>query len=163
VKGLNMLPQILAMTIGGPDGVDIGIAPFIVGSLPFIVVITLIVMIVWYKLAKKRLEHQQIMAAIEKGTPLSELRPLEKKQKEKNWITNLSAGIGLTLVGIGALTAVLLGTKARGQVNEESGIGFIIGLVFLGIGITRLIRGILQRKYDKALSSENSALNSNQE
>jgi hypothetical protein len=155
-----MLPQILAMTIGGPDGVDMGAWPFILGSLPFIVVITLIVMNVWYKLAKKRLEHQQIMAAIEKGMSLSELRPL---QKGTNWIINLSAGIGLTLFGIGILAAVLWGTKARGQVNEESGMGFIVGLVFLGIGITRLVRGILQRKYDKTLSSENSTLNSNQE
>jgi len=41
---------------------------FIALSTPLIV----IGMIYYYK---KRLEHKQIMAAIEKGTPLSELRP----------------------------------------------------------------------------------------
>lgn len=158
-----MFSQILAMTVtaGGEDGavVDIGTWPFILSSLPFVVVIALIIMLTWYFMNKKRLEHQQIMAAIEKGTPLSELRPVKKEGA--NWIINISAGIGLTLVGIGILTAVLWGTRARGQANEESGIGFIIGLVFLGIGITRLIRGILQRKADKAISSEKSALDTN--
>ncbi|MHC4457487.1 MAG: hypothetical protein ACYS0I_10425, partial [Planctomycetota bacterium] len=42
---------------------------------------------------KKRLEHKQIMAAIEKGTPLSELRP--PKPKGPLWIRSLTAGIAL--------------------------------------------------------------------
>jgi hypothetical protein len=40
-------------------------------ALSFLPVI--VVGVVYY--LKKRLEHKQIMAAIEKGTPLSELRP----------------------------------------------------------------------------------------
>jgi hypothetical protein len=154
-----MLPQILAMTIGGPDGVDIGIAPFIVGSLPFIVVITLVVMLTWYFMNKKRLEHQQIMAAIEKGTPLSELRPIKKEGS--NWIKNITGGITSLIIGIGIAVIVMIVKKF--QFDEDAGIGIIFALVFFAIGVSRLIRGILQRKYDKALSSEKSTLNSNQE
>ncbi|OHB50084.1 MAG: hypothetical protein A2Y10_14135 [Planctomycetes bacterium GWF2_41_51] len=156
-----MLPQILALTIkGGPEGgtVDIGPWPFIIGSLPFIVVIVFIVMLTWYFLNKKRLEHQQIMAAIEKGTPLSELGPLEKKGS--NWIINLSAGIGLSLMGLGLIVVVLSVTKC--QLNDDAGVGLFIALIFLTVGIARLIRGILQRKAEKSLNAEKSALNANQ-
>ncbi len=34
----------------------------------------------------KRLEHKQILAAIEKGTPLSELKPPKKQQNGSFWI-----------------------------------------------------------------------------
>jgi len=37
---------------------------------------------------KKRLEHKQIMAAIEKGMPLSDIKP--PKQNGNLWIKNLS-------------------------------------------------------------------------
>lgn len=160
---MNMLPQILALTVsGGPEGgkVDIGSWPFIIGSLPFIIVIVLIISLTWYFLNKKRLEHQQILAAIEKGTPLSELMP--PKQKGPNWIINLSAGIGLSLMGLGLLVVILVATKCH--IEEDSGIALFVALVFLSVGITRLIRGIIQRKAEKAdKSAENpdSALDAN--
>lgn len=158
-----MLPQILALTVseGGPHGdkIDVGSWPFILGALPFIVMIVLIIMLTWYFLNKKRLEHQQILAAIEKGTPLSELMPA--KQKASNWIINLSAGIGLSLMGLGLIIVVLSVTKC--QLNDDAGIALFVALVFLTVGITRLIRGILQRRTDKALSSDKSLSNTNQE
>jgi hypothetical protein len=152
-----MLPQILAMTVGGPDGVDIGVWPFIVGSLPFVIVIILIVMLTWYFMNKKRLEHQQIMAAIEKGTPLSELRPIQKTSAD--WIRNITAGIASLLVGIGIAVIVL--TVQKLQFNDDTGIGLCFALVFFAIGVARLVRGILQRKAEKALSSDKSALDTN--
>jgi hypothetical protein len=156
-----MVPQILALTIdaGGPDGAHINFGNwlYIMGSLPFLIVIVLIVMLTWYFLNKKRLEHQQILAAIEKGTPLSELRPA--KQKGPNWIINLSAGIGLSLMGLGLIAVVLSVTKC--QLNDDAGVGLFIALIFLTVGIARLIRGILQRKADKALSADKSALDAN--
>ncbi len=159
---MNMLPQILALTVteAGGDKVEIGAWPFIVGSLPFVVMICLIVMLAWYFLNKKRLEHLQILAAIEKGTPLSELMPVKKKGP--NWIINLTAGIGLSLMGLGLMIVTLLVTGC--QPDDEGVIGLFIALIFLSVGITRLIRGILQRKVDKAdkeADNSDSALDAN--
>jgi hypothetical protein len=156
-----MLPQILAMVIkGGPEGgtVDIGVWPFIVGSMPFIVVITLIVMLTWYHLNKKRLEHQQILAAIEKGTPLSELRPVEKKGPD--WIKSLTVGIAFMFMGGGMVIISLVSFKYYSADDASFGL-FIASAVLLAIGIGGVVRGILLRKYDKALSSDKSALNAN--
>lgn len=160
----QMLPQILALTIQDGNGgskIDIGSWPFIIGSLPFIVMICLIVMLTWYFLSKKRFEHQQILAAIEKGTPLSELRPLKKTGA--NWIRSLTAGIAFLLMGIGIAIISLLSIFVGGFFPDESaGFGLLIPVViFIAIGIAGIIRGILQRKADKDLSSENSALNAN--
>lgn len=153
---MNMLPQILALTVhGGPNGegtVEIGSWPFIIGALPFVVVIILTIMLTWYFLNKKRFEHQQIIAAIEKGTSLSEFMP--PKDKGPNWIINLSAGIGLMLMGLGLAAVVLAATKCN--IEDDSGIALFVALVFLTVGIARLIRGILQRKADKAESTLNA-------
>jgi hypothetical protein len=158
-----MVPQILALVIsgGGPDGgkVDIGSWPFIIGSLPFVVVICLIVMLTWYFLSKKRFEHQQILAAIEKGTPLSELRPVEKKGV--NWIKSLTVGIAFLLMGMGMVIVSLISFNYYSADDASFGL-FIASAVFLAIGTAGIIRGILQRKYDKALSSDKSALDANQ-
>jgi hypothetical protein len=157
-----MLPQILAMVIkGGPEGgkVDIGSWPFIVGSMPFIVVITLIVMLTRYHLVKKRLEHQQILAAIEKGTPLSELRP--PVDKGPHWVRSLSIGVIFLLIGIGNL---VIGTLSyiSGYPDKDAGFGlFLASAVFLSLGGGGITCGILLRKADKALSSDKSALNAN--
>ncbi|MEN6385995.1 MAG: hypothetical protein ABFD79_12475 [Phycisphaerales bacterium] len=157
-----MIPQILAMKIQGDyDGgtIDIGSWPFIIGSLPFIVVIVFIIAFFWFFLNKKRLEHQQIMAAIEKGTPLSELTP--KQPKGANWIINLSAGIGLIIMGLGSITVVL--TATRCTLNQHVPIGIVFfGLILLTVGITRLIRGILQHKAEKLLAKETLTLNTNE-
>jgi hypothetical protein len=158
-----MFPQILALTIsgGGPDGgkIDIGSGPFIVGSMPFIMIIILIVMLTRYFLNKKRFEHQQILAAIEKGTPLSELRPIDKKGP--NWIKSLTGGIGLLLMSIGMAIIASL-SVVFAYPDKDAGFGlFIASVVFLAIGTAATIRGILLRKYDKALSSDKSALNAN--
>lgn len=152
----QMVPQILAMKItGGPDGgtVDIGVWPFIVGSLPFVVMICLIVMLTWYFLNKKRFEHQQILAAIEKGTPLSELRPLKKTGAD--WIRSLTAGIAFLLMGLGIITIMLLTSKPIFSFGDTR-IGLFLAVIFLAVGAAGIIRGTLQRKYDKALSAEKS-------
>jgi hypothetical protein len=159
---VNMLPQILALTIsGGPNGgkIDIGSGPFIVGSMPFIMAIVLIVMLTRYHLNKKRFEHQQILAAIEKGTPLSELRPV--KQTGPNWIRSLTGGIALLLISIG-MAIIASASVIFDFPDRDAGFGlFIASVVFLALGIASTIRGILLRKYDKALSSDKSALNAN--
>jgi hypothetical protein len=77
---------------------------------------------------KKRLEHKQILAAIEKGTPLSELRP--PKPKGPLWIKNLTTGITFLIIAAGFVCIPL-----------------IFATVFLAIGASALVRGLLQRKY----------------
>jgi hypothetical protein len=85
---------------------------------------------------KKRQEHKQIMTAIEKGTPLSELRP--PKQNGALWIKNLTIGVALVVIGLG----LLLSRIGRGAPG-----GPTIALVLLGIGIAWIVRGCLNRKY----------------
>ncbi|MFB0524996.1 MAG: hypothetical protein ACETVZ_05605 [Phycisphaerae bacterium] len=82
---------------------------------------------------KKRLEHKQIMAAIEKGTPLSELKP--PKQNGALWIRSLTIGIALLVF---ALPLLVLG---------RPGPGAILIAVLFGIGVAWIIRGLLHRKY----------------
>ncbi len=57
------------------------LVPF-VAYMPFIMVMVIFALLVWFLITKKRLEHQQIMAAIEKGTPLSEIKPVELKKRK---------------------------------------------------------------------------------
>jgi hypothetical protein len=161
---VNMFPQILALVVkGSSEGgtVDIGIAPFVLGSLPFVVLISLIVMLTWYHLSKRRFEHQQILAAIEKGTPLSELMPVKQQKKEVNWIKNLTVGIAFLIMGIGMVIIASI-SKVSAYPDKDAGFGlFIASVIFLELGTASTIRGILLRKYDKALSSDKSALNAN--
>jgi len=82
---------------------------------------------------KKRLEHKQIMAAIEKGTPLSEIRP--PKENGNLWIKNLTIGIALLIIGLGFSLMVRVGHE-----------GQFIALILIGVGLAWIIRGILNRK-----------------
>ena len=114
---------------------------FIGLSTPIIV----IGMVYYYK---KRLEHKQIMAAIEKGTPLSEIMP--PKPKVETWITDISKGIAMLIIA--AATAIIFGAMlflSRHHMRLfPFGIFFIIPAVFLGNGIASLIRGRLRRKHE---------------
>jgi len=158
-----MFPQILALTInaGGPDGahIDIGSAPFILGSLPFIFLIVFVSLKIWARAHKRRLEHLQIMAAIEKGTPLSELIPVVEKGAD--WIRCLSVGVAFLLMGIGMIIISSVSFKYSIP-DKDAGFGlFIASVVLLAIGAGGIVRGILQRKVDKALSADKSAFDAN--
>ena len=143
-----MVPQVLA----SGDFVEV---------MPFIMIIAIFALLFWFLINKKRLEHQQIMAAIEKGTPLSELRPVEQKKKEVYWIKSLTTGIALLLIGSGWIIMRFIGRGfCFADAEANSGVSFA-ALVLIAIGIAGIIRGILQRKTEKALSSDNSALNAN--
>jgi len=103
-------------------------------------------MIYYYK---KRLEHKQIMAAIEKGTPLSELRP--PKPVGLLWIKYLTMGIALLIIGIGF-------GLMRLNICTSGGTMLFIAFVIAAIGIAWLIRGLLYRKYQPQIqpSSKNN-------
>jgi hypothetical protein len=87
---------------------------------------------------KKRLEHKQIMAAIEKGIPLSELVPPKPQLAGPGWIRYVSLGIALLIMSLG----FLIGGNHIGG-NHIT----IVAFVLLGVGAAWLIRGLLHRKY----------------
>ena len=96
----------------------------------------IVVGVVYY--LKKRLEHKQIMTAIEKGTPLSEIIPPKPKPVGPAWIKYVSTGIALIIIGLGFTFLKPMHT---------SHVGSFIFVVLCGIGIAMLIRGLLHRKY----------------
>jgi hypothetical protein len=106
----------------------------------------IVVGVVYY--LKKRLEHKQIMAAIEKGTPLSEIMPTKTKPAGPAWIRYASAGIALIIIGLGF-------TLFNPRHTNEFGI--LIFVVLGGIGVAMLVRGLLHRKY--YLKNQNSLEN----
>lgn len=83
----------------------------------------------------KRLEHKQIMAAIEKGVPLSELRPLKPKLTGPLWIKYLTHGI--------VVLAIALAFAFAGPDNPVLFVAFIL----CGVGIASIVRALLYRKY----------------
>jgi len=91
----------------------------------------IVVSVVYY--LKKRFEHKQIMTALEKGTPLSELRP--PKQNGALWIRKLTLGVALIIIGLGWWWA------------GPRGPGMFVAVILCGLGLAWLIRGLLYRKY----------------
>jgi len=96
----------------------------------------IVVGVIYY--LKKRLEHKQIMAAIEKGTPLSEIIPPKPKLAGPAWIKYVSTGIALIIVGLGF-------TSLNPMHTQE--VGALIFVILCGIGVAMLVRGLLHRKY----------------
>jgi len=100
----------------------------------------------------KRLEHKQIMAAIEKGTPLSELRSVKPKPVGPIWVKYLSSGVLILAIGLAFIAAIAAGPRMG-----QSSLILFVGLILCGVGIASLIRGLLYRKYlPKSQLSANS-------
>ncbi len=90
----------------------------------------------------KRLEHKQILAAIEKGIPLSELKPSKSQPAGPVWIKYLTGGIAIFFIGL-AFIAV-----APGIGWGYGGPGMFVVLILCGVGLAWMVRGLLYRKYD---------------
>jgi len=88
----------------------------------------------------KRLEHKQIMAAIEKGISPSDLKPSKPQPVGPVWIKYLTGGIIFFFVGL----AFLFG----GAVWDRGGVGPFVAFIMCGIGLAWLLRGLLYRKYE---------------
>jgi len=112
----------------------------------------IIIGLVYY--LKKRLEHKQIMAAIEKGTPLSELKPV--KPTGPLWIKNLTAGIALLIIALALVCIWLVRLSYEGYDYDESFGILLVGVILFALGISRLIRGLLQRKAEKQSQTPNT-------
>jgi len=127
-------------------GEAIGIALILVACAAPVIVIG----VVYY--LKKRFEHKQIMAAIEKGTPLSELRPISPGPVGPMWIKHLSGGVLILAIGLAFLAA---------HPWMGSGTTFV-GIILCGVGIASMVRGLLSRKYQpqsQPLAKNNAAKN----
>jgi len=106
----------------------------------------IVVGVVYY--LKKRLEHKQIMTAIEKGTPLSEIIPPKPRPAGPAWIKYVSTGIALIIIGVGFTLF-----------DPTKDFGILIFVVLCGVGVAMLIRGLLHRKYylENGISAENNS------
>jgi sterol desaturase/sphingolipid hydroxylase (fatty acid hydroxylase superfamily) len=101
---------------------------------------------------KKRFEHKQIIAAIEKGTPLSDLRPVKSTEPiSPLWIKNLTAGIAMLIIAAGLALMLFLGYSF----GPPPFAYFIFAVILFAIGVSHLIRGLLQRKIPEQIQPSN--------
>ena len=117
----------------------------------------IIIGLVYY--LKKRLEHKEIMTAIEKGMPLSELKPVKKTGTV--WIKNLTAGIASLIIAAAIVCLRLVYIVYTEEADFNQTVVYVfIAAVFLALGISRLLRGILQRKAEQQnlLNGNNGAI-----
>ena len=128
----------------------IGVALILVACAAPVIVIG----VIYY--LKKRFEHKQIMLALEKGTPLSELRAVKPKPVGPPWVKYLSSGVLILAIGL----AFILAGPWMGPHSPT----MFVGIILCGVGIASLIRGLLYRKYqpqsqpsDKSVAVENKA------
>ena len=103
----------------------------------------IVIGVVYY--LKKRFEHKQIMEALEKGTPLSELRSVEPKPVGPIWVKYLSSGILIFAIGLAFIVA--------GPGWGQRGPGMFVAVILFGVGLAWLIRGFLYRKYQSQSQS----------
>ncbi len=107
----------------------------------------IVIGVVYY--LKKRFEHKQIMIALEKGTPLSELRSIKPKPVGPIWVKHLSSGVLMLAIGLAFIVA--------GPSMGSGASMLFVGIILCGVGIASLIRGLLYRKYQpKSQLSANS-------
>jgi hypothetical protein len=103
--------------------------------------------------AIKRMEHKQIMAAIEKGVPLPELKPLTiSRRVSPSWIKSLTIGIAFLGFSLPFLFEFFEPLLCRNYVSKEQ---LMPGGLFFAIGISFFVRGLLLRKYQSQIPSEN--------
>jgi uncharacterized membrane-anchored protein YitT (DUF2179 family) len=121
----------------------------------------IIICLIYY--LKKRMEHKQIMTAIEKGTPLSELRPIKKAVAPGPlWIKNLTSGIALLIIAAAiACFRIVFIWQVPAPSIDQTIIYLFIAAVFMAIGIGRVLRGLLQRKAERQnlLNGNNEVVN----
>lgn len=127
----------------------------IIVTVVFASIIILAIVIGFVAFFSNRFKHKQIMAAIEKGIPLPEIRPV--RCNGVSWVRSLTGGIIIVSL---ALAFVFAGPyMGRGP-------GLFVAIILFGVGLSCIVRGLLYRKYtvhgeqiqspDKNNSVENS-------
>ena len=137
---------------GGEEGGHVVVdpmGPIFMGAIYLFLALLPLILILLLIFYKKKLQHQQILMAMEKGLPISDLitKP-QPRNREVNWVSSLSAGIGFLFVGL-ALAGFFVWTKVASSVESLEPEFLIISIVVFGLGLIFLFRGILQRNYEK--------------
>jgi hypothetical protein len=133
--------------VTGSDGEHVIVdpmGPLLMSAVFLFLLLVPIIILMLFFFYKKKLQHQQILAAIDKGQPVSELLAAPA-EKAKGWLSNISAGIGLIFVAV-ALLVLYIPAGVYISHNLPRNALVVIPIILLGMGITRLIRGICQRK-----------------
>ena len=125
--------------------------PAIIVFIVFSSMVTVVIIIGLIAFFCKRLEHKQILAAIEKGVPLSELKSRKVEPVGPVWIKYLTGGIIFFFIGL----AFMFGGAVW---DHPSGVGPFVAFIMCGIGLAWLLRGLLYRKYEaqSRLSANNN-------
>jgi len=101
----------------------------------------------------KRFEHKQILAAIEKGIPPSKLKSSEFKPTGPLWIKHISHGI----IVIAVACAFAFGFERFPFHIHRNSPAFFVAAILFGVGIALIIRGLLYRKYQPTIQSEDKS------
>ncbi len=107
---------------------------------------------------KRRMRHKEIMAAIEKGVPLTELK-INVGDSPK-WVGSIYAAIVCLIIGLSVLIFAFIQMSKDGTMCHKDGTrcyGEFFGILFIGMiplafGIGNLVRGLLLRKAEKSLA-----------
>lgn len=151
MKAMSMLGAVVEVTSGG--GVDRVIVdplmPMLISALFLFLILLPILFILGIVYHKKKFQHEQILAAMEKGIPISDLvaKPTPR-DKEINWVRSLSAGIGFMFIGA-VLALLWVWMKEAPGVTSMDPKFLIIPVITGGIGLIYLTRGLLQRGCEK--------------
>ncbi|MBM4103787.1 MAG: hypothetical protein FJ263_07015 [Planctomycetes bacterium] len=142
---------------GGDHVVVDPMGPIYMGSICLFLILLPFILVLFLAYYRNKYRHQQILAAMEKGLPITDLiaRP-QIRNREVNWVRSLSAGIGFLFVGL-LLTAVWVWLYVTGEARDTAVVWLVIPIVIAGLGLIYLFRGILQKNYEKQKQKENAA------
>jgi membrane protease YdiL (CAAX protease family) len=152
-----MIPILAAMVdiTGSEEGGHVVIDPPVaIGALYLFLLLLPLLFVLAFLFYRKKLQHQQILVAIEKGVPVSDL--IARPRNEINWVKNLAAGIGLLFIGVVSAVLIIymitspnMMTRSRTVVEQAKLIWLIIPTAICGFGLIFLLRGIFQRSHEK--------------
>jgi hypothetical protein len=142
---VNLLAAVVEVTEKNGDHVVIDpMGPMLMAALYLFLLVVPLVIVLFFFFYKKKLQNQQILAAIEKGQSVTDLLAAPEK-KAKGWLSNISAGVGLIFVAIALIVLYIPAGVYRSHDLPRNAL-VVIPIVLMGIGLTRLIRGIYQKK-----------------
>jgi hypothetical protein len=146
-----ILEAVVDVTTQG-DGGHVRIDPIgtmLMAALYLLMVLVPFVLTLLLNFYKKKLQHMQILAAMDKGLPIADL--IEKpNNKEVNWVRSISAGIGYLFVGL-ALSSIWVWISKSEDVPV---VWLIIPILISGLGLVFFFRGVLQKNYEKLQKKE---------
>ena len=135
------------------EGIRIGFASMLISIMQFMLLLLPIILIIAYFFYKKRLEHKQILAAIEKGLPLTEIKPPEHTGPQ--WIKNLTSGIVLLITTVGLAITMVIAHMGGADMTESRMLAcFFICVILFAVGVSLIIRSILLRKSQTTTPAE---------